>query len=440
MSAIARYFKAKGRQVAGYDRTASPLCHELEKEGIEITYNESVESIPQLYKDKANTLVVRTPAVPLDMAQLVWFEQEGFTVVKRARALGEITHSERGLCVAGTHGKTTTSTIMAHLIYQSHVGCNAFLGGISNNYSSNLLLSDKSDLVVIEADEYDRSFHQLSPYMSVITAADPDHLDIYGDAAGFREGFEHYTSLIRPGGALIMKKGIDVTPRLQEGVRLFTYAAEGDADFHAEHIEIGNGRICFDLHTPTETIESLELGVPVKINIENSIAAMAVAWLNGVTTDELRSGLKSYNGIYRRFNLLVKEEGRNILIDDYAHHPTELRASIGSIRALYPNRHIVGIFQPHLYTRTRDFASGFARELSELDEVILLPIYPAREQPIEGVNSELILGQLTCEKKQIVEKDALIDVLKTYKDCVVCTMGAGDIDRLVPEIARSFKS
>lgn len=438
MSALARFFRSKGYAVAGYDRTPSSLTEELHSEGITVTYDESANALPAAFADRLHTLVVRTPAVPESQEQLQWFRKEGFTVCKRAEVLGLVTRQMRALCVAGTHGKTTTSTILAHLMYQSDINCNAFLGGISNNYGTNLLLSAESNYVVVEADEFDRSFHQLQPYMSVITAVDPDHLDIYGDAAGFREGFEHYTSLIRPGGALIMKKGIALTPRLGQNVRCYTYAVDDDADFRADNIKTANGEIRFDFHTPNESILNLKLGVPAWVNIENSVAAMAVAWLNGVSASELRLGLASYSGVYRRFNVHVNN-GDIAYIDDYAHHPTELRESIRSVRLLFPDKKLTGVFQPHLYSRTRDFADDFAAVLSALDEVILLPIYPAREEPIEGVSSEMLLEKIACPVKSVVEKEELTARLQGRHGEVIMTLGAGDIDRLVPAITKALK-
>ncbi|MCM1034680.1 MAG: UDP-N-acetylmuramate--L-alanine ligase [Paludibacter sp.] len=438
MSALARFFSSKGFAVAGYDRTPSPLTSELQTEGIEIIYDDTVAALPVAFTDKLHTMVVRTPAVPESQAQLRYFVSEGFLIFKRAEVLGQVTRQMRALCVAGTHGKTTTSTILAHLMYQSEINCNAFLGGISNNYGTNLLLSAESNYVVVEADEFDRSFHHLHPYMSVITAVDPDHLDVYGNAEGFREGFEYYTSLIRPGGALIMKKGLALTPRLGANVRCYTYAVDEEADFWVDNIKIEKGEIRFDFHTPNESVLNLKLGVPAYVNIENSVAAMAVAWLNGVSANELRLGLASYSGVYRRFNVHVNNS-RIAYIDDYAHHPTELQATIRSVRVLFPERKLVGVFQPHLYTRTRDFADAFARVLSELDEVLLLPIYPAREEPIEGVSSEMLLDKITCGHKAVVSKENLIGHLQGQQNAVVVTFGAGDIDRLVSDIAKALK-
>ncbi|WP_455640221.1 UDP-N-acetylmuramate--L-alanine ligase [Parabacteroides sp.] len=435
MSALIRYFLSKGKQVAGYDKTPSDLTAQLNREGAVIHYEDNISLIPNAFKDPAQTLVVYTPAVPESHTELTYFRQNGFEIMKRARVLGEITNCSRGLCVAGTHGKTTTSSMLAHLLKQSHVDCNAFLGGILKNYDSNLMLSDKSDLTVIEADEFDRSFHWLTPYMAVITAADPDHLDIYGTAEAYRESFEHFTSLIRPDGCLIMKKGINVTPRLKEGVKLYTYSAADGGDFHAEHILIGNGEIFFDFVGPDIRIDNIQLGVPVKVNIENGVAAIALAWLNGVTPEEIKAGMASFAGPKRRFDFHLKK-ANIVLIDDYAHHPAELAASIQSVKELYAGRKVTGIFQPHLYTRTRDFAPDFAASLSLLDELILLDIYPAREEPIPGVTSEIIFDAVTIPAKKLIRKSELLDLVEKEADTfeVVLMVGAGDIDRLIEPV------
>ena len=438
MSALARYFYAKGFQVAGYDRTETKLTSELQAEGILVSFNENIDQIPFVYQKAENTLVILTPAVPKDHPQLKYFQENNFTILKRAQVLGNITRQSKGICIAGTHGKTTTSTITAHLLYQSRVSCSAFLGGIANNYNTNLLLSKESNLVVIEADEYDRSFHQLSPYIAVITSADPDHLDIYENADAFRESFEHFTSLIRTGGALIMRKGIDIVPRLEKGVKLYTYSMDEGGDFCAENIRTVKGEIHFDFVTPTDRINDVRLGVPARINVENSVAAMALAWLNGVTVEELRTGISSFSGIYRRFNVVFKSDDI-VYMDDYAHHPSELNASISSIRNLYPDRKITGIFQPHLYSRTRDFAPEFAKALSQLDELILLDIYPARELPIEGVTSELILNDVKLKHKTLCSRENLLPLLNEKKLDVLVTFGAGDIDKMVPLIKEQLK-
>ena len=435
MSALARYFRAKGKQVAGYDKTPSDLTAALIEEGIRIHYTDDITLIPADCKQIDSTLVIYTPAIPETHTELNYFKTNGFTLMKRARVLGEITRTERGLCVAGTHGKTTTSSMLAHLLKQSHVDCNAFLGGVLKNYNSNLMLSDKSDLAVIEADEFDRSFHWLNPYMAVITAVDPDHLDIYGTPAAYRESFEHFTSLIRPDGCLVMKKGLQLQPRLQEGTKLYTYSATEEADFFARNIRIGNGDILFDFVTPDGCIPDVKLGVPVKVNIENGVAAMALAWLNGLTPEEIRRGMETFAGPVRRFDFHLKKDDI-VLLDDYAHHPAELKASIQSVKELYPDKKVTGIFQPHLYTRTRDFAADFAASLSLLDELILLDIYPAREEPIPGVTSQIIFDRVTIPNKRMIRKEELLDLVQKEAASfeVVLMVGAGNIDRLVEPV------
>lgn len=435
MSALARYFEAKGKLVAGYDKTPSALTEKLIEEGIQIHFSDDVDLIPDACKQLDSTLVVYTPAIPETHAELNYFRKNGFTIMKRAQVLGEITRSARGLCVAGTHGKTTTSSMAAHLLKQSSVDCNAFLGGILKNYNSNLMLSDKSDLTVIEADEFDRSFHWLNPYMAVITAVDPDHLDIYGTAEAYRESFEHFTSLIRTDGCLILKKGLSLDLRLPEGARLYTYSASEEADFYAKNIRIGNGEIFFDFVGPDVCIEDVQLGVPVKVNVENGVAAMALAWLNGVSAEEIKRGMASFRGPVRRFDFHLKKDNI-VLLDDYAHHPAELKASILSVKELYQGKKVTGIFQPHLYTRTRDFASDFAASLSLLDELILLDIYPAREEPIPGVTSQIIFDKVTIPNKKMILKEELLDLVKkeaaSYE--VVLMVGAGNIDRLIEPV------
>ena len=434
MSALVRYFLAKGYRVAGYDRTPSPLTAELQAEGLEIVYDESVDLIPDYCRDPATTLVVYTPAIPATHAGLVYFREQGFQVIKRAELLGLITQSSKGLCFSGTHGKTTTSSMAAHIFHESPIGCNAFLGGILRNYDSNLILSDHSPFTVIEADEYDRSFHWLHHYMAVVTATDPDHLDIYGTEEAYLESFAHFTSLIQPGGCLVMKRGIKLVPRVQEGVKVYSYSARDGGDFHAGNIRVGNGTIVFDFVAPDGVVADVELGVPVDINIENAVAAMAIARLNGVTDDDMRRAMASFRGAKRRFEFWVKRDDR-VMIDDYAHHPDELKASIRSVRALYPGRKLTVIFQPHLYSRTRDFAPQFAEALSMADQVILLDIYPAREQPIPGVTSQIIFDKITCREKELCLREKLLERIKECNFDVLLTMGAGDIDRLLPQIA-----
>ena len=438
MSALVRYFLSKGKHVAGYDKTPSELTHKLEEEGANIHYEENVSLIPDTCKDPDSTLVVYTPAIPADHEELCHFRENNFEIHKRAQVLGMITRTEKGICVAGTHGKTTTSTMAAYLIDHSHVGCNAFLGGISKNYGTNLLLSEKSEFVVIEADEFDRSFHWLTPYATVVTATDSDHLDIYGTHEAYLESFRKYTSLIRPDGFLVIKKGLDLIPDVQPGVTVYTYSAT-DGDFHAENIRIGNGEIFFDYISPLGNIKDIQLGVPVYVNIENGVAAMALAQLCGVTGEEIKAAMPGFAGVDRRFDFKIKND-HIVFLSDYAHHPAEIRQSVSSIRTLYPERKITAIFQPHLYTRTRDFYKDFADSLSLLDEVILLDIYPAREKPIPGVTSQLIYDNLRSGiEKAMCSKEELLDVLRTRKTEVLITLGAGDIDNYVPQIYEMLK-
>ena len=439
MSALARYFAAKGARVLGYDRTPSPLTNELEAEGIAVQYDDSLDIVKAL--DVASTIVVRTPAVPEDFAVYVWLREQGFQILKRAEVLGLVTRSERALCVAGTHGKTTTSTMLAHILYQSHVGTNAFLGGIANNYNTNLLLDQESDLVVVEADEFDRSFHHLTPYISVITSMDPDHLDIYGTEEAYRESFMHYASLVQE--ALVVKSGLTFNVESLKA-KVYTYAVGEQADFYADNVQVLDGEIRFDFYTPMGKVADIQLGVPVWVNIENGVAAMAVAWLMGATDEELRSGMNTFSGVYRRFNMHINTP-QVTYVDDYAHHPMELKASIESVRKLYPNRHVIGVFQPHLFTRTRDFVDEFAEVLSTLDEVALLPIYPAREEPIAGVNSEWLLEKIATKRALVLPNILAKYLRERVKNCiskgkpsVVITMGAGDIDRLVNDITKSL--
>ena len=438
MSAIARYFLHIGVVVAGYDKTPSALTKELEKEGMDIHYEENVALIPAACKDACSTLVIYTPAIPQEHQELVYFHENGFTIEKRAQVLGTLTRSHKGLCVAGTHGKTTTSTMCAHIMHQSHVDCNAFLGGISKNYGTNYILSDKSDYVVIEADEFDRSFHWLRPWMSVITATDPDHLDIYGTKEAYLESFRHYTELIQPGGALIIHKNLEMKQHVQDGVKIYEYSLN-EGDFHAENIKIDNGEITFDFISPVESISNVELGQPVPINIENAVAAMAMAQLNGCTAEEIKEGIKTYEGVERRFDFKIKDD-KHVFLSDYAHHPKEIYQSAKSIRELYKNRKITAIFQPHLYTRTRDFYKDFADSLSILDEVILCDIYPAREAPIPGVTSELIYKNLKPGvEKSMIHKEDVLDLVKKRDFDVLIVLGAGDLDNLVPQMAEILK-
>ena len=437
MSAIARYFLGKGLVVAGYDKTATPLTRQLEKEGMSIHYEENIDLIPDGCKDKTSCLVVYTPAIPAEHKELCFFQENNFEIEQRAQVLGTLTRAHTGLCVAGTHGKTTTSTMCAHLLHQSHVDCNAFLGGISKNYGTNYILS-KSDYVVIEADEFDRSYHWLRPWISVITATDPDHLDIYGTKEAYLESFRHYSSLIQPGGALIIHKNLEMKDELQEGVERYEYSLD-EGDFHAENIIIENGEITFDFVSPIENVKNVRLGQPVPINIENGVAAMAMAQLAGCTADELRQAMETYSGVERRFDFKIKTD-KLVFLSDYAHHPQEIFQSARSIRELYRDKKITAIFQPHLYTRTRDFYKDFASSLSLLDEVVLCDIYPAREKPIEGVTSKLLYDNLReGVEKKMIKKEEVLDFVKSKDFQVLIVLGAGDLDNYVPEIENILK-
>lgn len=439
MSAIARYFIRKGVVVAGYDKTPSELTKQLEREGALLHYEENVDEIPHACRDPKQCLVIYTPAIPAEHKELQYFHTNGFTVEKRAQVLGTLTRTHKGLCVAGTHGKTSTSTMCAHIMHQGHIDCNAFLGGISKNYSTNYIISAESDYVVIEADEFDRSFHWLRPWMSVITATDPDHLDIYGTKEAYLESFRHYTTLIQPGGALIIHRGLEMHADVQPGVKVYEYSRT-EGDFHAENIRIDNGTITFDFVSPIENVKDVELGQPVPINIDNGIAAMAMAQLAGCTAEELKYGMKTYRGVDRRFDFKINDS-RHVLLSDYAHHPKEIYQSAKSIRELYKGRHITAIFQPHLYTRTRDFYRDFADALSQLDEVILTEIYPAREQPIEGVTSQLIYDNLRPGiEKSIIRKDDVLDLVKQRDFDVLVILGAGDLDNYMPQITKIIEN
>ena len=439
MSAIARYFISRGLVVAGYDKTPSDLTQQLEKEGMLIHYNESVEDIPHACKNVKSTLIVYTPAIPAEHKELVFFRDGGFEIQKRAQVLGTLTRSHKGLCFAGTHGKTTTSTMCAHIMHQSHVDCNAFLGGISKNYGTNYILSDNSEYVVIEADEFDRSFHWLSPWMSVITATDPDHLDIYGTKEAYLESFRHYTELIQEGGALIIHKYLEMKPNVGEGVKVYEYSRE-EGDFHADNIKIENGEITFDFISPIENIKNVILGQPIPINIENGIAAMAMAQLNGCNAEELKYGMQTYDGVDRRFDFKIKNS-KHVFLSDYGHHPKEIQQSAKSLKELFKGRKITAIFQPHLYTRTRDFYKDFADALSNFDEVILTEIYPAREQPIPGVTSDIIYNNLKeGVEKDMIEKDDVLNYVNSRDFDVLVVLGAGNLDNYVPQIAKIIES
>jgi len=440
MAALERYFLARGFRVAGYDLTRTQLTDALVSEGVEICFDEAAALIPDYCKNPADTLVVYTPAIPASHEGLNYFRNGGFTVMKRAELLGLITRSTKGLCFSGTHGKTTTSSMAAHILHCSEIGCNAFLGGILRNYDSNLLLSATSPYSVIEADEFDRSFHHLSPYIAVITATDPDHLDIYGTEEAYLESFAHFTELIQPGGTLLLHTGLKVKPRVPRGVRTVTYSRT-EGDYHAANVRKGNGEIVFDFVTPDGVVADVKLGVPVDINIENAVAAMAVCHMVGVPDEVLREAIGSFLGAKRRFEFWLKEPGDDgtVVIDDYAHHPDELKASIRSVKDLYPHRKLTVVFQPHLYTRTRDFAPQFAEALSLADEVILLNIYPARELPIPGVTSEIILRDIKCPNKVICDKTDLINQIKNRNFEVLLTAGAGDVCNYLPQIVEEVR-
>lgn len=441
MANLERFFLANGYKVAGYDRTPSELTSALIAEGVEITFDERAELIPDYCRNSATTLVVYTPAVPDSHQGLRWFRDNGFRVIKRAQLLGIITHNSKALCFAGTHGKTTTSSMAAHILHQSSIGCNAFLGGILKNYNSNLLLSADSPYSVIEADEFDRSFHHLKPYIAVVTATDPDHLDIYGTEEAYLESFAHFTELITSDGMLLVHTGLKLKPRTAHGVTTYTYS-RNEGDFHAENIRKGNGKITFDFVTPDGVVRDIDLGVPVDINIENAVAAMAVCHLVGASDSDLRNAIATFGGAKRRFDFWIKEEGEHgkVVLDDYAHHPDELRASIRSIKDLYPGRKVTAIFQPHLYTRTRDFAPQFAEALSHADRVILLDIYPAREQPIPGVTSQIIFDRITCPDKMLIDKSQLLHTIETNDFDILLTVGAGDIVTFLPQICEIIKN
>ena len=435
MSAIARYFLHQGLTVGGYDKTPTDLTQRLIAEGAHIHYEENIGLIPTECLDPDTCLVVYTPAIPSEHAELQYFKRNGFDLQKRAQVLGTLTRTLKGLCVAGTHGKTTTSSMAAHLLHQSHVDCNAFLGGITKNYGTNYILSAKSEYVVIEADEFDRSFHWLRPWATVITSTDADHLDIYGTEEAYLESFRHYTSLIQPGGYLILHTGLKMQPDTQEGVTTYTYSRDA-GDFHAENVKIGNGEITFDFISPLGNIQGINLGVPVTVNIENGIAAMALAQLTGATEEEIRQGMASFSGVDRRFDFHVRTP-KMVYLSDYAHHPEEIRQSVLSVKQLYEGRRVKAIFQPHLYSRTRDFYREFADALSLLDDVTIVDIYPARELPIPGITSKLIYDHLRPDmKKDTCHKEEIPDVVRRGGFDVLVTLGAGDIEDYAQEITQ----
>jgi UDP-N-acetylmuramate--alanine ligase len=436
MSAIARYYNARGFKVSGYDKTPSPLTHALEQEGIEVHYEDNISFIP---KDTESTLVVYTPAIPKDMGELVYVQEKGYRVIKRSRMLGEITDGQRCMAVAGTHGKTTTSTFLSHIFTDTGEGCSAFLGGISKNYGSNLLIHG-NDVVVVEADEFDRSFLQLYPEIAVITSMDADHLDIYGDEAHIHEAFKAFASQVK--GTVIAKHGLDIS-EADTKAKIMTYSYDDPAaDFYAELTEgDGNGRSRFNLHWPGGVISDCIVGIPGWVNIENAVAASAIALTYGLDPEKIRKALATFAGVKRRFDIQFETE-KCVYIDDYAHHPREITASLTSIKGNFPGYRLTAIFQPHLYTRTRDFADGFAEALSNADRLILLDIYPAREEPIPGVTSEIIFRNITTEDKVLLKKEELMEHLKGMELSdkeVFVTVGAGDIDRFIGPITELLK-
>ena len=441
MAALARYYISKGLPVAGYDRTPSALTAELSAEGVMVSYEDSMNAVPTEFRDPADTLVVYTPAVPESNIPLSYFRENGFEVRKRAWVLGHVTRNSKGLCFSGTHGKTTTSSMAAHVLHCGPVGCNAFLGGILKGYDSNLMLSPTSPYSVIEADEYDRSFHQLTPYVAVVNATDPDHLDIYGTEEAYLESFAHFTELIRPDGYLLVHTGLKLVPRPAEGVKTYTFGHD-DGDFHAANVRIGDGTIVFDFVYPGGTITDIELGVPVAINVDNAVASLAAVWLTGTLTPELaREAMASYLGVERRFEFHLKESGPagRAIIDDYAHHPDEIRQSIASVRALYPGRKLTVAFQPHLYSRTRDFADEFAEALDAADEVALIDLYPAREQPIPGISSKTIFDKVKNQNKVMISREDFVDTMKNRNFEILLTLGAGDLNLYVPPLVEALK-
>lgn len=437
MAALERYCLAHGINVAGYDRTPSELTAALEAEGVQITFEDTPDTIPAAFRDPATTMVVRTPAVPAESPQLQWFGKGGFEIIKRSQLLGSLTAGGRAVCVAGTHGKTTTTSMVAHILHCSPQGVNAFVGGVMRNYGTNYLINPESNLSAVEADEYDRSFHWLSPWVAVVTSADPDHLDIYGTEQAYREGFNVFTSKVRPGGALLLHESLPLEPRPQEGVRVLTYGRTV-GDYHADNIRHEDGKLIFDFVAPWGTVKGVSTGVPVEVNVENAVAAIAAVDLAGaLDIPSMLRAMDSFAGPKRRFEKLV-DNGTAVMVDDYAHHPEELRASIRSMRALYPGRWLTVAFQPHLYSRTRDCAEGFAEVLSLADEVVLLPIYPARELPIPGVDSAMLCDGITVPCTLLDDRHDLPEYIRSHGADVLLTAGAGDISELLDLTAEAL--
>jgi UDP-N-acetylmuramate--alanine ligase len=433
MSALGRYFIAGGWHVAGYDRVSTKLTKELEEEGAAIHYNEQAEMIKTIYQNPAETLVIYTPAIPANHTELDYFRQTGFTILKRSEVLGMLSVGKRCIAVAGTHGKTTISTLAAHLLNMADIPCIAFLGGISKNYNTNTLLNPGSEWMVAEADEFDRSFLRLFPDIAIVTSCDPDHLDIYGNKEEMELSFRQFIMQVKNGGNIIIKKEIESLASGKGDVKILTYSLYAGADFFVDGIEPANGGYRFNLQTPDKTIKDLKTGFPGLVNVENSIALAALGYVMGTGEKAIRKTLETFKGVKRRIDIHINREDI-VYIDDYGHHPKELESFIRSVRAMYPGRKITGVFQPHLYSRTRDFAEGFAKSLSELDELILLDIYPARELPIQDITSEIIFRKVTLSDKKLCSKNDLMDELKSRKLDVLLTMGAGDIDLFVEPI------
>ncbi|MCD6091490.1 MAG: UDP-N-acetylmuramate--L-alanine ligase [Bacteroidales bacterium] len=437
MSALARYFMANNKEVAGYDRTRSPLTDLLEIEGANIHFEDDLNKILPQFISKEKTLIIYTPAVPVAHKELNYFKENGYNLLKRSQVLGLISHDKNCIAIAGTHGKTTVSSMTAHILNTGKNGCTAFLGGITNNYNSNLILNENSQNLVVEADEFDRSFLQLAPNIAVITSMDADHLDIYSNHEGLKKSFQDFVNLIHPEGKLLVKLGLE--KELHSKVPIYTYSLENSsADFSIENLRLLEGNYQFTLLGPDLKIENANLGMPGKLNVENALAASAAASLNGENPNIIKQALSSFKGVKRRMEYVIKRKDL-VYIDDYAHHPEELKASILSVKALYPDKKVTGIFQPHLYSRTRDFLEGFAKSLALLDQLILLDIYPAREEPIEGINSKLLLDKTPMKNKILLQKEDLIPYLKSDTPQVILSLGAGDIDRLVEKIKSAFE-
>ncbi len=439
MSALARYFLFMGKKVGGYDKTSSALTKTLEKEGMDIHYEDDVTRIPDYCKgDPAQTLVIVTPAVPSDLAEWEWFFQKGYRIIKRAVALGEISAEKKSVAISGTHGKTSITTMTSYLLQETGIGCDAFLGGISKNYQTNLLMQKDSEWVVIEADEFDRSFHWLHPKLALISSMDADHLDIYGDHEQVRHSFSIFTERVDSQGILITKMGVE--PEVRTRARRYRYAlTNSDADFFACNLHLEEGLYCFDFQTPLGRFPDFRVGIPGLVNVENAVAAMAIAVLLGADPSEIRKAMPGFMGVNRRFDLRFRSSSV-LYIDDYAHHPEELRFTLQSIRELYPGRHITAVFQPHLYSRTRDFAEGFAQSLELADALLLLEIYPARELPLEGVSASMILDRVSLEDKALCSMQNILQVVEARKIDILATLGAGDIDRLADPIVHLLQN